>query len=222
MLKEVLDYGYEPASFRKVINRFKKAYGENIPCPLVFENNMQLLVAVILSAQCTDEVVNKVTEKLFKKYKTAKDFALVEQETLEKEIFSTGFYRNKAKNIIAAAQKIQEDFGGNVPQTMQELLTLAGVARKTANVVLQEGFNHNSGVIVDTHVIRIARRLALTDKKDSSKIADDLEVLIPKKYWKDFSSWCKALGRAQCVGKPKCHKCPMKDICPHGKMVLFS
>ncbi|MBI4478769.1 MAG: endonuclease III, partial [Acidobacteria bacterium] len=168
----------------------------------------------ILSAQCTDERVNMVTPGLFKKYPTPQDFAALRPEVLEAEIRSTGFFRNKTKSILGASQKIVKEFGGEVPQTMEELLTLPGVARKTANVVLGAAFGVASGVVVDTHVHRIAQRLDLTKQKTPEKIEQDLMKLIPQDHWIDFAHEIIFHGRRCCTArKPNCAVCPVADLC---------
>jgi len=183
-------------------------------CALRHANAFQLLVATILSAQCTDERVNKVTPELFRKFPAPQDFVGLPQHELEGEIHSTGFFRNKAKNIIGAATKIVQDFGGKVPQTMDELLTLPGVARKTANVVLGTAFGIASGVVVDTHVFRIAHRLKLTAQKTPEKVEQDLMKLVPQDRWVSFSHQVIWFGRKICVArKPLCAECPMASLC---------
>jgi len=184
-------------------------------CALVHRNPLQLLVATILSAQCTDERVNIVTTDLFKTYKTAADFAAADPATFADQIRSTGFYRNKAKNIIAAARRIVDDFDGAVPQTMDELLTLPGVARKSANVLLGTAFGKNDGVVVDTHVRRLAQRLGLTGEKDPVKIERDLMDLVDRPLWTDFAHLLIFHGRQCCTArKPDCAACPVNDLCP--------
>ena len=176
---------------------------------------LQLLVATILSAQCTDTRVNIVTKELFKKYKSTADFAAAEQKVFEQEIRSIGFYRNKAKNIIGAARAIVADFAGRVPDTMEELLTLPGVARKTANVVLGSAFGKNEGVVVDTHVRRLAGRLGLTKHTDPVKIEADLMELVPRKSWTVFSHALIWHGRRVCTArKPDCNACAVRKLCP--------
>lgn len=182
---------------------------------LNYTTPMQLLVAVMLSAQCTDKQVNKVTASLFKKYKTTADFAAAKQSVFEKEIFGTGFYRNKARNVIAAAKIIEKKHGGAVPDTMEELVSLPGVARKTANIVLINAFNKSVGIPVDTHVSRIAQRLALTDTDNTSKIETDLMDTYPKRSWARLSYYFIEHGRAHCTAqRPKCATCPIKKYCP--------
>jgi len=183
-------------------------------CALRHDDAFQLLVATILSAQCTDERVNKVTPELFRKFSTAKDFAALKQEVLEREIRSTGFFRNKAKNIIGAAQKIVQDFGGQVPRTMNEMLTLPGVARKTANVVLGTAFGLPTGVVVDTHVFRIAGRLKLSKEKTPEKVEQDLIKLVPQERWISFGHQVIWFGRKICAArKPLCAECPIESLC---------
>jgi endonuclease-3 len=183
-------------------------------CALRHENAFQLLVATILSAQCTDERVNKVTPGLFRKYPTPQDYVGLPQEELEQEIRSTGFFRNKAKSIIGAATKIVHDFGGEVPRTMEELLALPGVARKTANVVLGTAFGIASGVVVDTHVFRIAHRLKLTNQKTPEKVEQDLMKLTPQDRWVSFSHQLIWFGRKICFARnPLCGECPLVSVC---------
>jgi endonuclease III len=198
----------------EIIKRLKKAYPD-AHCALNHTNAFELLVATILSAQCTDERVNMVTADLFRKYPGPRDFAEVSQEELEIDIRSTGFFRNKAKSIRAASQRILDEFGGKVPETMPEILTLAGVARKTGNVVLGNAFGIASGVVVDTHVSRLSQRLRLTEEKTPEKIELDLQALVPKKYWVMFSHWLIFHGRQICQArKPKCTECVLADQCP--------
>ncbi len=184
-------------------------------CALSHRTPMQLLVATILSAQCTDVRVNVVTKDLFKRYRTVKAFAEVSQAELEKAIHSTGFFRNKARNIRGAAAKILSDFGGKVPETMDELLTLPGVARKTANCVLGNAFGKNEGVVVDTHVKRLAGRLGLSKQKTPEKIERDLMPLFPQDDWALLSHLLIFHGRSFCPArKPNCPDCPLNDLCP--------
>ena len=184
-------------------------------CSLNYETPVQLLVATILSAQCTDERVNKVTPALFKRFPDAEAFAKAEREELEILVRSTGFYRNKAKNIQGACQKIVQEFAGKLPRTMEELLTLPGVARKTANVVLAHGFGIIEGVTVDTHVKRLSTRLGLTKQKDPVKIEKDLMKLLPQPDWENFSIRIIYHGRAVCQAKkPQCDICALAPLCP--------
>lgn len=199
---------------KEIIKRLKKEY-PNAHCALNYTNPFELLVATILSAQCTDVRVNKVTADLFRKYKTPKDYINVPQTELEQDIRSTGFYRNKAKNIQAACEKIIEDFNGEIPNDMEKLLTLNGVARKTANVVLGNAFGIASGVVVDTHVRRLSNRLGLTEEQNPVKIENNLNELVPKNDWVMFPHWLIWHGRAVCKArKPLCEECVLEDICP--------
>ena len=183
-------------------------------CALTHKNAFQLLVATILSAQCTDERVNKVTPALFAKYPGPRDFARLDQKVLEEDIRSTGFFRNKAKNIIGAAKKIVEDFKGKVPQSIEEILTLPGVARKTANVVLGTAFGIPTGVVVDTHVFRIAHRLKLSNGNTPEKVEQDLIELLPKDRWITFGHQVIWFGRRICQArKPLCIDCPLESLC---------
>ena len=183
-------------------------------CALTHHNPFQLTVATILSAQCTDVRVNKVTPGLFQKYPTVEDFAALRQEVLEREIHSTGFYRNKAKNIIGCAQKLLSDFGGKIPRTMEEMLSLPGVARKTANVVLGTAFGIPTGIVVDTHVFRISRRWKFSTQKTPEKVERDLMELVPKERWIDFGHQVIHHGRRLCTArKPLCADCPMESLC---------
>lgn len=198
----------------EIIRRLRKAYPD-AHCALNHTNAFELLVATILSAQCTDERVNIVTADLFRKYRGPQDFAAVAQAELEKDIHSTGFFRNKAKNIKAASQRLLDVYGGKTPQTMDEILTLGGVARKTANVVLGNAFGIASGVVVDTHVGRLSQRLGLTANENAEKIERDLMVLVPKKHWIMFPHWMIFHGRQVCIArKPKCNICVLANICP--------
>lgn len=175
----------------------------------------QLLVATILSAQCTDERVNRITPTLFKKYRNPKDFAQAKQSILEKEIRSTGFYKNKARNIIAASKRIVEDFNGKVPDSMERLVTLPGVARKTANIVLSSSFKKAEGIAVDTHVKRLSVRLGLSKNKEPDKIERDLMDIVPKRDWLDFNFLLVEHGRRICQARnPLCQGCVIKSLCP--------
>ncbi len=182
---------------------------------LIYRTPFELLVATILSAQCTDIRVNRVTKELFRKYKTMGDFAKVSQTELEKDIHSTGFYRNKAKNIIASAKMLIEKYNSKVPETMDELITLPGVARKTANVVLSEAYNKVEGMAVDTHVARLSQRLCLSRESDPNKIEKDLMSLVPKESWHDISNLLILHGRKICAAKkPLCSACVLNSLCP--------
>jgi endonuclease-3 len=205
----------------RIIPLLKRLYPD-AQCSLDHANPLELLVATILSAQCTDERVNIVTKSLFMKYRSAKDYARVPQEQLERDIQSTGFYRNKAKSIRAMAQALVEQHGGRVPDTMDELTALAGVGRKTANVVLGNAFNKNIGVVVDTHVTRVANRLKLTSHKiDAVKIEQDLIKIVPQDNWTLFSHLLIHHGREICQArKPKCEICPLLPYCPAGQKFI--
>lgn len=203
----------------QIIEILKGTYPE-AKIALKFGDKFQLLVAVILSAQCTDKRVNMVTPILFKRFSRIEDFAKCNIAELEKLIYSTGFYKNKAKNIKAAAGKIITDFGGKVPDTMENLLKLSGVARKTANVILETGFGKNEGIVVDTHVCRISGLLGLVPMKLSKvknavKIEQQLMKIIPKSEWGKFAHLLIAHGRNICVARrPKCKVCPLNKLCP--------
>ena len=197
----------------KILRRLNKDY-PNVECALKHVSAWQLLAATILSAQCTDVRVNMVTPGLFEKLPTVQDMAVVPQAVLEREIQSTGFFRNKAKSLIGAARRILSDFGGEVPNTMEELLTLPGVARKTANVVLGSWFGKADGVVVDTHVQRISRRLDLTKQNEAKKIEQDLMRILPKKRWILYSHQIIHHGRGVCQArKPRCGECSLQDLC---------
>lgn len=183
-------------------------------CALQHRNPWELLVATILSAQCTDKRVNQVTPELFAKYPTPQDFAAVRPEVLAQDIRSTGFFNNKAKSIVGAAKRVTADFHGEVPKTIEEMLTIPGAARKTANVVLGTAYGIASGVVVDTHVQRIARRLDLTRQTDPVKIEQDLVKIIPRNKWILFSHQVILHGRALCVARnPKCAECKLNPVC---------
>ena len=201
------------ARLREMLRRLDELY-PNVSTPLLHRNPWELLVATILSAQSTDKLVNSVTPGLFKKYPTMRDFAAVRQEVLAQDIHSTGFFNNKARSVIGAAKKILADFGGEVPRTMEEMLTVPGAARKTANVVLGAAFGISAGVVVDTHVQRIARRLDLTKNTDPVKIERDLMKVIPKEKWITFPLQLIFHGRALCFArKPRCAECKLEPLC---------
>jgi endonuclease-3 len=193
-------------------------------CSLDHSNPLELIVATILSAQCTDDRVNIVTKDLFKKYRKAEDYARVPPQQLEKDIQSTGFYRNKTKSIRAMAQSLVEKHAGKVPDTMEELVELAGVGRKTANVVLGNAFQKNVGVVVDTHVTRLSNRLGLTNhEEDAVKIEQDLMQIVPQEDWTLWSHLLIHHGRAICQArKPKCDMCPLLKDCPAGQVLIKS
>ena len=205
---------YFMSNQEKVFGLLKKVYPQ-ATYYLNYSNPLELMVGAILSAQCTDERVNKVTPAIFKKYKNAKDYANAKQVIFESEIRSTGFYRNKAKNIIAACRIIAEKHNGKIPSTMRELLELPGIARKTANVLLQNIYNRVEGIVVDTHVIRIAQRLGWTKQKDPEKIEQDLMKIFPQDHWKWIPHLLKSHGRVVCKAPtPDCSKCFLKGVCP--------
>lgn len=202
---------------RRILTLLKKEY-PGATTALLHKNTLQLLVATILSAQCTDARVNIVTKSLFKKYRNVSDLAAADLKTFEREIRSTGFYRNKAKNIIGAAKMVMEKFKGKVPDSMEELIQLPGVARKTANIVLSHGYGKIEGIAVDTHVRRVSFRLALTKDDDPEKIEEDLMRITPKKEWPRLSDLLIAHGRAICsAAKPKCPECVLANLCPSKK-----
>ncbi|MGH7951440.1 MAG: endonuclease III [Limisphaerales bacterium] len=199
---------------KKIIAGLEKTY-PTAHCELIHQNPLELLVATILSAQCTDKRVNIVTEKLFRKYRSAKDFADAEISELENDIRTTGFYKNKARNIKSAYADIVEKHGGKVPRTMKELIQLDGVGRKTANVVLGNAFGINVGVVVDTHVARLSHRLGLTKHGVPEKIEKDLMALVPQKQWALFSHLLIWHGRRRCFArKPDCANCEVLKLCP--------
>lgn len=205
--------GPNPARVAAILRGLEQAYPE-AACELKHENAFQLLISTILSAQCTDVVVNQVTEHLFPKYPDAKALAYANPAEIEKEIRPTGFFRNKTKSIMGASKKIVEDFDGEVPRTMEQLLTLPGVARKTANVVLGTAFGMASGVVVDTHVQRLSTRLDLTKNTDPKKIEQDLMQIIPQDKWVIFSHQLIWHGRRVCFArKPKCLECNLERLC---------
>lgn len=198
----------------EIVRRLERAYPQS-RISLRYRNEFHLLVAVILSAQCTDARVNRVTRTLFRKYRSVNDFAAADPKAFAQEIRSTGFYRNKTKNILAAARMVRDRFGGRVPRTMEELVELPGVARKTANVVLWNAFGRNEGIAVDTHVTRIARLLRLTAQRDPVRIEHDLVKVVPRAHWGPFTHLVIDHGRAVCVARrPRCERCVLNDLCP--------
>ena len=208
--------GYDalaPERVNEILKRLDERYPD-ATCALHHKSAWELLVATILSAQCTDARVNMVTPVIFAKYPTVEAFAALKPEELESDIRSTGFFRNKSKSIVGAARKIVSDFGGEVPRTMEELLQVPGAARKTANVVLGTWFKIADGVVVDTHVQRITRRLELTKNDDPQKIEQDLMKVIPREKWIVFAHQIILHGRALCIArKPKCADCPLENLC---------
>jgi len=202
-----------PERIQEILKRLDQLY-PNATCALHHKSAWELVVATILSAQSTDVNVNRVTPELFRKYPTVEAFAAITPEQLQPDIYSTGFFRNKAKSVVGAAKKVVSDFGGQVPNDMDKLLTLPGVARKTANVVLGTWFGKAEGVVVDTHVTRIARRLELTKNSDAAKIEQDLMQAIPRDKWILFSHQIIWHGRKLCIARrPKCADCPLENLC---------
>ena len=197
-----------------IIEKLRQAY-PTAHCELEFESPIQLLVATILSAQCTDKRVNQVTRELFKRHRTAQDFRDVSQPVLEAEIKTTGFYRNKARSLRAMARDLVEKHAAQVPRSMAELTALAGVGRKTANVVLGNGYHLNEGIVVDTHVSRLTRRLKLTSQSDPEKIEAALMKIVPQAQWTDLSNWLIWHGRRRCYARnPDCPNCELGALCP--------
>jgi endonuclease III len=198
----------------RIYSILEKEYPD-VKTALRHENAFQLMVATILSAQCTDKRVNIVTEQLFSEYKNAKDLAAADLSDIEEKIRSTGFYKNKARNIVGAARKIEKEFSGIVPDSMEDLVTLPGVARKTANIVLFHAFGKNEGIAVDTHVKRLSARLGFSRNDDPVKIERDLMALFDREEWGHLTNILIAHGREVCVArKPRCGDCPVKRLCP--------
>jgi endonuclease-3 len=204
------------ARAEEIMAGLRKAYPD-AHCELNHSNPVELLIATILSAQCTDKQVNIVTAELFKNYRTAADFANASLSELEQDIRRLGFFRNKAKNIQACCRTLVEKYGGEVPRTMEELVQLGGVGRKTANVVLGNAFGINEGIVVDTHVARLSQRLGLTGETTPEKIELDLHKLVPRKFWTLFSHWLIWHGRRRCSARnPDCPHCEVQSLCPTG------
>ena len=202
------------ARTRRVIAGLKKIFPD-AHCSLIYSNPLELLIATVLSAQCTDERVNRVTPDLFHRFPTAKDFAEADLEEIEVLVHSTGFYRNKAKNIQNCCRDLVDQHGGEVPDSMEALTQLAGVGRKTANVVLGNAFGIEEGVVVDTHVARLCGRLKITSAKTPEKIEKDLVKLVPREHWTLFSHWIIWHGRRRCgARKPDCPNCEIRELCP--------
>lgn len=203
---------------QEIIKRLRRQYPQ-ARTALHFQTPFQLLVATILAAQCTDEKVNQITPILFQKYPTITDLAQAPQEEVEAIIRPTGFFRNKARHIIAAARAIVDNYGGEVPSTMEELVTLPGVARKTANIVLSSAFRRAEGIAVDTHVKRLAQRLGLSAHQDPNRIEQDLMAIVPRLDWLDFNYLLVDHGRAVCQARrPRCRECVLKDLCPSAEI----
>ena len=204
----------QPERVKKILELLDREYGTEYRCYLNHENAWQLLIAVILSAQCTDARVNIVTKDLFQKYDTLEKFANADQAELEKDIHSTGFFRTKAKNIISCARVLMERFNGEVPRTIEELTSLAGVGRKTANVI-RGNIYHDPSIVVDTHVKRISRKLGFVQSSDPEKIEYELMEVLPKDHWILYNIHIITLGRTICTArKPKCNECFLKEYCP--------
>lgn len=204
---------------RTIVRRLKREYPD-AKCSLHFSTPLELLVATILSAQCTDDRVNRVTPSLFARYRSAGDYAQADWATLENDVRSTGFYRNKAKSIIGMATALVDAHGGEVPHTMADLVALPGVGRKTANVVLGNAFDLTAGVVVDTHVGRISRLLALTTATDPVKVERDLMAVLPTRDWVPFPHLMIRHGRAVCIARrPRCTACVLADLCPSVQLV---
>jgi endonuclease-3 len=202
----------------EILDRLYEAYPDTT-ISLNFSNRLELLIAVMLSAQCTDERVNKVTADLFEKYRTPEDYVAVEREELAEDIGSITYYNNKSKWIQSACETIVEEHDGEVPDTMDELTALTGVGRKTANVVLQHGHDVVEGIVVDTHVQRLSRRLGLTEEQTPEKIETDLMGIVPEEDWQQFTHLCISHGRAVCDARnPDCDDCTLADICPSSKL----
>jgi len=211
--KTVPAAGTEPKRVAAILTKLDEAYGD-ATCELKHENAFQLLISTILSAQCTDVRVNQVAETLYKKYPDAKAFAFATPSEVEQEIRPTGFFRNKTKSVMGASKAILEKFGGEVPRTMEEILTLPGVARKTGNVVLGTAYGIASGVVVDTHVLRLSKRLDLSRNEDPKKVEQDLMKIIPQEKWIQFSHQLIWHGRRVCHARnPKCLECNMESLC---------
>ena len=198
---------------KKIVEKLKEKYPD-ATCSLDFETPFEMVVAVMLSAQCTDERVNKTTPELFSKYKTPEDFANIDIEELERIIHPCGFYKNKAKNIKSCANEIIKRFNGKVPETMEELVSLPGVGRKSANVVMLEAFGNPQGIAVDTHCKRVANKMGLSKEREPEKIEQDLLKIFDKKDYKDINHLFVWHGRNTCIARnPKCQECPVKDMC---------
>jgi endonuclease III len=202
----------------KVYSLLKKEFGE-VSCPLHFTQDHELAIAVILSAQCTDERVNLVTPELFKKYPSLEAFSKADLPELESLIYSTGFYKNKAKSILGFSKQLISNFNSELPKTIEELTTLPGIGRKTANVILNEIYKITEGIVVDTHVKRISKILKFTKETDVVKIEQDLIRIFPKKYWLNISLYIIFLGRKYCkAGRPDCNNCVLQKICPGARI----
>lgn len=213
------------ATLKQKVHRLTEVLEHEFPdaeCALDYETPEQLLFATILSAQCTDVRVNMVTPTLFAKYPSSKELAKAKLPSVEKIIHSTGFYKNKAKSLVGAAKRIQNEFSGKLPRTIAELTSLPGVGRKTANVVLGDAFGEQHGIVVDTHVWRLTNLIGLTEQQDPEKIELELMEIVPKKYWTKFSHWLILHGRKTCIARrPKCQECPIRALCDYGQKEEF-
>lgn len=205
---------------REILRRLRKHYTKTPDAFVRWKNSLELVVGTVLSAQCTDKKVNEVTRTLFKKYKTAHDYAAARLPTLEKEIHATGFYKSKARYLKGIGELLVHQFRGEVPQMLEELLTLPGVAYKSAYLILAKAFHKSEGIAVDTHVARIAPRLGLSKNTAPEKIGKDVERFFPPKDYLDVNEYFILHGRALCTAKPKCSACPLKDLCPYGTKLL--
>ena len=213
--------GPAPKRIGRIIRLLRERYLQPRTA-LEFQNPLQILVATILAAQCTDKRVNRITPGLFRKYPTATVLARADRAELEQEIYSAGFFRNKAKNIIGAARRIVEEYGGAVPDSMAALVTLPGVARKTANIVLSAGYGKAEGIAVDTHARRLSRRLGLSRHEDPEKIERDLLAIVPEQDWLDFNVLLVEHGRALCQARqPKCPECFLRKLCPSAEAPIL-
>ena len=206
-------------SARQILVRLKRRYRRTGPF-VSFRNPLELVVATMLSAQCTDVQVNKVTKKLFKKYRTARDYAMAPLKTLEKEIYSTGFYHSKARYLKGIGRMLMRRFEGRVPANFNDLVALPGISTKSANLIMAKAFNKPTGIAVDTHVLRVAPRLGLTKEKNPHRMGKDLERLFEPRDYLSVNEYFITHGRATCKPKPRCPSCVLKDICPSAKMFI--
>lgn len=204
----------------KIYNILYKIYNNKI-ITLNYNNNLELLISVILSAQTTDKQVNKITDNLFKKYKNIDDYINTSIEELEEDIKSIGLYKTKAKNIKNTCQKLKNDFNYIIPNNIKDLIKLNGVGRKTANVVLNKAYNINEGIAIDTHMIRVNNRLGFVETKNTIVIEKTLKKILPKKYWGNYTNLIIGLGREKCIRTPKCLDCPIKDFCNYYKNIYI-
>ncbi|MBE7410912.1 MAG: endonuclease III [Leptospiraceae bacterium] len=218
-MKKILSKPVFKAPDSTIIFKILQEYYGELSCPLNYKKPYELVIAVILSAQCTDNRVNTVTPELFKKFPELEDYANADLSEIEKYIYSTGFYKNKSKSIQGFAKKILQDYNGKIPSTIKELTGLPGIGRKTANVVLNEIFEISEGIVVDTHVKRVSKRLGFTNFTDPVKIEKELMNSIPKEFWKNLSLYFVFLGREFCKANKKlCENCPLNKICPSSEL----